>query len=414
MELLLSHSIKKIGIKWQYLLPGSLLLLALILRIGHVLSAPPLSGDIWSDMKIYVGISQDISAGIWKTTHFFQSIGYPLLISWLRQPGINLVLVLELLQAFASTFILFFMYRLVSSSFGMKTGLISLAIGSIHLPWILFTNFALPEIFFTFFLSICAWMTFLICVQQNNRFLPSFVWGLAFILAFWLKGTHALWGPLFFLGLIWSKKTAALKPIIIIGCVVSFGLMAHGYLTYAKTGKIQLSASTSGLNFIEGKCPSKRNIDSLGYTWLSPLYFQLGIDQSKTWKRPFTESGYYFRKGLQCIKHDPFVLIQSFESIPYLFYGNHMWPFNRKSYARYTRLYDLVFVLFSVIGLAAYWINFKFSKNEFIIWTLPILSLFLCVYIFKSEIRYRVPYDIWIIPLGVKGWLTMFDKRRLS
>ena len=55
-------------------------------------------------------------------------------------------------------------------------------------------------------------------------------------------------------------------------------------------------------------------------------------------------------------------------------------------------------------------------------WGLPILSLFLCVYVFKSEIRFRVPFDVFLIPVAVKGWavlLTMngiehVDSRRLS
>ena len=43
-------------------------------------------------------------------------------------------------------------------------------------------------------------------------------------------------------------------------------------------------------------------------------------------------------------------------------------------------------------------------------WLIPILAIFVCVYIFKSEMRYRVPYDIWFIPVGVKGWGSLFRR----
>lgn len=42
-------------------------------------------------------------------------------------------------------------------------------------------------------------------------------------------------------------------------------------------------SSEGGLSFVEGKCPSKRNFDSTGAAWYSPLYGQLGINAAKQW-----------------------------------------------------------------------------------------------------------------------------------
>jgi hypothetical protein len=261
---------------------------------------------------------------------------------------------------------------------------------------------------FIFLLSLSAWFAWKIAKDDEPKIKYGLLWGVSFICAFWLKGTHAFWGPLFLLALLVTKRKKAIPVIAAICLIVSTGLIAHGILTYKTIGKVQLSASTGGLNFVEGKCPDKVNVDSEGYQWQSPLYYQLHLNSMKVWRKPFTESGYFFRKGLRCIQKDPLVLLSSLESIPYLFVGNTMWPFNQLPQARFARLYELFFAIFVICGLAFYSVaalKKGISNTEFTTWVIPVLSLFLCVYIFKSEMRYRVPYDIWLIPLGVKGWL---------
>jgi hypothetical protein len=131
------------------------------------------------------------------------------------------------------------------------------------------------------------------------------------------------------------------------------------------------------------------------------------------WPVPFTESGYFTRQGLRCIQQDPMVLVASFENIPYLFIGNFSWP-SLKEINRYERLYELFFSLALVTGLLVWlrscWPLTRRNAPEFLTWAIPIAGLFLCVYIFKSEIRFRVPFDVFFIPVAVQGWrliLTM-------
>lgn len=387
--------------------PLLLLTCGLIIRIGYAVYGPALNEQVWSDMKIYAGISDKISRGIWEENHFFQSIGYPLFISLLRKIVEPVGFLLNYIQAVCSFFTLIFMYRLTLESMGRKVALGALLIGTLHLPWILYANFALPETIFTTLLASCAWLSNQIVKSEKPSIFACIAFGLLFIMAFWLKGTHVFWAPLFLFTLVAVKKKQALRPVMIIGTVMALGLAGHGFLTYKKIGKIQLSASAGGLNFVEGKCTSKKNSDSAGYSWQSPLYYQLGMHEEKKWNRPFTDSGYYMKQGLQCIQKDPFVLIQSFESIPYLFFGNVMWPFNQKPVARYTRLHELFFAIFLIVGLISFLTRERNATN-LIIWLLPVLSIFLTVYIFKSEIRYRVPFDVWFIPIAVKGWLSNF------
>jgi hypothetical protein len=35
------------------------------------------------------------------------------------------------------------------------------------------------------------------------------------------------------------------------------------------------------------------------------------------------------------------------------------------------------------------------------------LALFLCVYVFKSEIRFRVPFDVFFMPVALSGWTSI-------
>jgi hypothetical protein len=386
-----------------------LLLIALGLRLYYVLFVTNPASEVWSDMQGYLTIADDLSQGDWKEAHFFQSIGYPWLIGLLKKISLNWAWILGLLQALASWLSLVLVFELSAKAFGPRIGLLTLAVGTIHVPWILFPGFALPEAFFTLLLSISAWWSYPLLTAGRRSALAAVGWSVSFICAFWLKGTHVLWAPLLLAILLFKNKLAATKPLIIIVSILILGLFAHGLLTQTKINKMQLSASTGGLNLVEGKCPHKKNTDSTGQSWISPLYFQLDLQQEKVWPRPFTNSQYFMQQGLHCIKDQPFILIQSLEAIPFLFFGNTMWPFNQLPYASWVRLYEQIFAVFVICGLVTFLLLTLREHNllQIYLWLVPVLSLFLCVYIFKSEIRYRVPFDIWLIPLSVKGWTQL-------
>jgi hypothetical protein len=271
---------------------------------------------------------------------------------------------------------------------------------------------SLPETTFAFLLAALLCVTLRLLEGRSPGW--AALWGLVFISAFFVKASHGFFGPMFLLGVLawrrWSRETIH-RIAVPISLVVGAGLLLHGMVTYRTIGRFQMVSSEGGLNFVEGKCPSKQNIDSTGARWFSPLFAQLGMTEQKEWDAPFTDSDYFIRQGLECIAENPLVLVTSLEGIPFLFVGNALWPATRFTTAAYTRLYDGVFGLWLVIGIAIALRRLLPLRDDtyptFIAWMLPLAALCLCVYVFKSEIRFRVPFDVVLIPAAAWGWVSL-------
>lgn len=381
-------------------------------RLAYVQFVNPVARSIFSDMANYVYVADLIKNGEWRITHFFQPIGFPYVILLIKMITPDWTRLLEWIQIITGTISCWLVWKTAKDSFGEKVGLVSLTIASLHLPWISFAGLALAETLFIFFLSILAWLSLRLIRKPSMAI--SVLWTLTFFMAFLMKGTHVFYGPLFLLGLFYYQRKSAFKHIAVISVLMGSLLIGHGLFTKAKVGKFSFSASAGGLNFVEGKCPLKNNADNAGYSWLSPLYYQLGMTEQKKWDMPFTDSSYFMGQGFKCIQQNPYVLIQSLEGIPFLFVGNTLWPANQSRLKEQMRLYELLFACFSIIGIAVFIRFFKYSthrEEDMIVWLLPIISVFLCVYIFKSEIRFRIPFDVWIIPVAVKGWSELLKAR---
>lgn len=389
-----------------------ILLVGFLLRLGYVQFIGPVARSIYSDMANYVYVADLINNGEWRITHFFQPIGFPYIILLIKLITPDWTRMLEWIHIISSCLSCWLVWKTARESFGERIALISLLITSIHLPWISFTGLALAETLFILFLSLLAWLSLKLVRSLKVKY--ALLWSITFFLAFLMKGTHVFYGPLLLLGLLYFKRKDSLKVLATISILMGALLIGHGLFTKAKVGKFSFSASAGGLNFVEGKCPQKNNADNAGYSWLSPLYHQLGMTEQKKWNKPFTDSSYFMQEGLKCIKKNPYVLIQSLEGIPFLFMGNTLWPANQSRISPQIRLYELLFAVFSITGLIIFFRYFLLLPNkmeDMLVWILPILSIFVCVYIFKSEIRFRVPFDVWIIPVAVNGWSQLLKAR---
>jgi hypothetical protein len=391
----------------------ALLFLALALRIA-ALELHPIGASLFADMDNYRHIADSILAGVWAPAHFLPAIGFSLILAALKRLFANWTDALAMYHVVLSMATVWLVWRCAARAFGPRIGVLSLSLAAVHVPWIVLTTVALSETTFTFLMAVVAWASLEIVERPTLRW--STLWGLAFVASFWVKGTPAFLGPLFLLGVLmrerWSR--AVITTVAVPLCtVVGAGLILHGVLTYRTTGEFRLGSAAGGLNFIEGKCPSKRNYDNTGSTWLSPVYAQLGMTSPKMWDHPFTDSGYFMKEGLKCIGRDPLVLLQSFENIPFLFVGNYMWPATNFSVAPLVRLYELVTGPFLMAGVALFllarWPWRRETWGELVVWGAPLLALCVCVYVFKSEIRFRVPFDVWFIPMAISGWTSRLN-----
>jgi hypothetical protein len=382
----------------------------------------PVSNRLYSDMGDYSHIADDLLAGIWRPRNFFRPIGFPYLEyafkslfadQWAQAFGVY--------QSVVTTAALWFMWKAAEKTFGRRVGFAALLVGTFHIQWLAFNLFALSDNTFAFLLAVLLWVS--VKVIDRQSYLWSALWGVVFITAFWIKGTHVFVGPVFVAGvLLWKRLSwrAIARIAAPIGSMVALGLLLHGLLTYRTIGSFQITASVGGLNFVEGKCRIKRQVDSEGAVWISPLYVQLDMFDTMEWPRPFTDSRYFTEQAMRCIWNDPAVLVTSFENIPFLFINNFAWPISwplhELSVRRYIRLYELFFAIFLVPGLLVWlrsrWPLTRNGIREMLVWGAPILGLFLCVYVFKSETRYRVPFDVYFIPVAIEGWRQIRAMRR--
>ena len=384
------------------------LAVALIIRAGSEY-LHPLSDRLYSDMGNYAVIASDLLAGIWRPTHFFQPIGFSFIVLLFKRTFTDWPQALAIYQSIIATASLWFVWKSAERTFGPRVGLASLVIGAFHVQWLAFNLFALSENTFAFLLSVLLWVSLKVVDRGVVRVVGCLGAGVHHGLLGerhpCVPGTTVRSGHPALEGVGMARGDAH-RPAD--RAVVAAGILLHGVLTYRTLGTFQMSASAGGLNFVEGKCPVKDNTDARGHRWFSPLYMQLDMFEQKQWDRPFTDSAYFMREGLRCIQDDPFVLVQSLENIPFLFIGNFAWPANQLSVRPLIRLYELFFAIFLIAGLVVWmrscWPLDRNRADVLLVWAAPIAALFICVYVFKSEIRFRVPFDVYFIPMAVQGW----------
>ncbi len=390
------------NIKW-------ILFVALLIRLVVSLYIHPIRNFIFSDAANYVEVADRIIQGNLNTSHFFQPIGYSLLIALIKIIfNSNWHFVLAILQSMASTFAIYLIYRILNKEFTKNFTVISCWIMTLHIPFIIFDGYSMTE-------SLSGLMTALVVTFFYNK--KWLYLGITLAVSSWIKGLLIFCVPFLVLYFIFFNKEKILQTNIKIIIPILFSMLILGFYSQSKIGKFFTSPRNGGLNFVEGKCVQKWNQDSEGANWLSPMYYQLGYhnpSDKHIWNEPFWKSGYFFQQGLNCIIDRPVVLIQSLENIPFLWIGNFVWPINQSDNAHWIRLYDMIFAIFSFGGLIAFlFLEKNILKSNYYVWIIPTLALFSCVYIFKAEARLRVPFDYVLIVITLLGY-SMLNRARKS
>lgn len=386
------------------------LLGALGVRFFFVFIVHPPQTGLWSDMGGYFVRATEILNGIFYESQNFQPVGFTfwsLVVRWLGGWELH-----NWMQVFASWGTTLLIFIIVVENFGVIAALFALVLSSVHFPQISFAAYHLAECTYTFLLTLSLW--WLLRTLKNEKFWKFFVVGMLLMVSFYFKGNHAFFIPLFcFWYLLRNRrdfsKTFVNVTAMALGCLLF--LVPHMIWTAKVYGKPMAGPTAGALNFVEGKCPSKNNRDSTGMSWMSPLFAQTGETLKKTWDHPFTDQKYFWKAGLDCVKADPAVMFKSFRYIYYLFLGNELWPggFN-DAFSFYYQPWKLFF-MYALLPLSLLgWLllSRERSDSQSVLFML-LLSVFITVYVFKSENRFRAPFDAVLLVWSSYGlqWLYL-------
>jgi hypothetical protein len=409
----------------SYWIAAGLVALGAAIRLVFMFYLHRPEDHVYSDMASYVDGARQIVAGDRGPQHLFHPIGYPLMLAvslWLTR-GLWLAVCVQYLLAVAAPIL---MWRGSARFLRERPALIVLLVGALHFPFISMSGFFLAETGFTFFLALLFYML-------ARRPFPwtlgyGFAAGVVFMAASWMKGNNSLFGPILIAwialaalkkartiaGWSWRPAVRAAAAFTAGACLVA---AVTAFSTHALTGHARISAATGALNFVEGKCPDKINRDLSGSSWYSPLFVQLGERGEKSWPAYFWNDGYFWRAGWSCVRADPGVIVSSLRYDYYLFFDNQLWPTNSSEYADLSRWYGMLSAAFLFPGMLVGVLlvsrrPFAGSRPAFLL----LASLFVASWLLKSEMRYRIPFDVAIIPLSVMGWSwlvhTIFFSRR--
>ncbi|WP_413612714.1 glycosyltransferase family 39 protein [Bdellovibrio sp. HCB-110] len=383
---------------------------ALFLRFWFVFILSPPEMSLYSDMGGYFHRALEIDRGIFDVDQLFQPIGFTLWSLWVRKIG-----GFELLnwtQVFFSWGTVLLIFLMVRERFGKLAGFVSLLVASFHIAQAAMASLHMAEMAYTFFITLTLW--FILRTLKNEKLIGFFIIGVLMTVAFYFKGNHSFFIPVFSLWLLYQNRDqlfAGVRKVSLmaVGCLVV--VIPHLVWTGIHYAKPHIGPTAGALNFVEGKCPSKENMDSHGHRWMSPLFGITGETTFKKWPRPFTDQKYFWKEGGKCVIENPAVLVSSLRYIYYLFGGNALWPIVTTPlkvwYFPWAQFFAYVLLPFSVLGA----LTLSRRKDTFTeVSALMMLTLFFTVWFFKSENRFRVPFDAILIVWGSVGFAWAVEK----
>jgi 4-amino-4-deoxy-L-arabinose transferase-like glycosyltransferase len=391
----------------------TVIITAAIIRYLYVYEWHRPESYVFSDMKGYLSTSQAIVASKHGARYYFQPIGYPLILAAVQSLGWIQHEAIKLIHLLTGVGTVLFVWRASRWWLGAEVGRAALLLATFHLPFVMLSGFFLTETIYSFLLA--AMLYLLARLRFPWRAGHALTLGITYGVGGWFKGLNVFFAPILLLwAILWIRRRSRAEicrgaralMFFAVGSGMVFG--AHGAFSYFRDGEVLLSASAGGLNFVEGKCPSKNNRDSRGSRWHSPLFVQLGEVTAKTWPRPFYDQAFFWLAGWECVRQRPLVLLTSLRYVHYLFFDNELWPTNVTKYRAASRYYAMFYslLIFPGIVIGVLRLSRRPRSHQFLP-VLVALSLVFCVWLMKSELRFRVPFDVVFLPLSVLGWTTI-------
>jgi hypothetical protein len=404
----------------SFWIAAGLIAAATAIRAVFIFVVHPPDDFVYSDMQSYVDEAYRILAGLRDRSLLFHPLGYPLLLALsihLTQT-LSIVVLLQLLMSVATVVLT---WRASARFLREGPALVVLALAAVHVPFISLDGFFMAETAFAFLLALL----FYLLAARPFPWSPAYALaaGAVYMAAGWMKGNDSLLGPLLMAWIAvrvwrsraylvperWKPAAKAAAAFVAGACLVA---SITAFATYRVAGHPRISAATGALNFVEGKCPDKINHDMGGTFWHSPLFVQLGEGGEKHWPAYFWDDAFFWKAGWQCVRRDPRVLLTSFRYVYYLFFDNQLWPTSSIE-SETNRGYGMFFAAFIFPGMLIGLLlvarrPLGARKPAFLL----LLSLLVASWLLKSELRYRVPFDVVILPLAVLGWTYLVTALR--
>jgi hypothetical protein len=398
----------------------ALLALAAALRYRFVVDLNPPSAHLYSDMLAFVQRAQNVLDGhfVPRDTLFPPGEHLLLALSGFLFDGYDTLVVWTHLAAGVLT--CYWMWRASEPYLGRTGALTVLLASAVHFPFIGLAGFYLSETVFTAVLALLVYL----CATRQFPWQPGTAFAIGLTVAFgslW-KGTHAFFLPILAAWSIgWAlHRSAAARPqswrrvrrawfFILLG--VALVLSAQTCYFHQYYGRWLPIAAEGGAVFALGKCPGARIIEKSGAQYESPRTYYTGETGVQVWDAHFEDQGFFWRAGLRCIREHPAQLLGGRREVYYLFAGNRLWPLNVRTFGDFNWLYQRLFTIALVPGMVMGLL--LVGRRPFAPRVVPFLlvpSLLVTAVFFMGELRFRIPFDVVLLPLAVLGWTTALGR----
>ena len=369
--------------------------------------------SVFSDMGGYIANADRVYSGKVNPGSFFQPIGFSAFLAFLRKVGWGYRAIAPI-HVCVGTLTALLAGRVAAHVESERAALLTTFVVGVHFSLAYMSGYYMSETIYAFLLTFVSWV---VVVTRLRTVWSVIVIAVVLWLSNWLKGYS---GPIVILTLCYfalrareerSQRWRWLRAAVVLVAIFATQPIAHHEWTKKAIHDGQWGPTASGLNLVEGKCPWKRNEDSAGYGWWSPMYVQQKNGTYRKWTHPFTEASYFQKQGLLCIKDNPMIMVQSFRNIAELFVRNMLWPASGDDkFRKFERTYEKWFLAFLfpglIVGLFRLGSSTRARRNLFgLAVMVPIVAICGVVYLFKSEIRYRIPFDPFFCLIAASGWI---------
>ena len=292
---------------------------------------------------------------------------------------------------------------------------------SLHYMPMGFAGMFMSETYLNFGLAL-ALATF-----DPNSVKRSFWGGFALGYATWAKSQALLLAPLWAALMIWRGRRW--KPSIAVCVGVALWVIPISIVATKKSGVPSFVSANGGQTFALGQCPIRSIIfeDPIGHgrvAWGAPDLAQRASrgGPEASWREaqfdvPFSNSRYYMKVGLDCIRQYPWNAVRTFFfHVSDTFAGPPWtdvvtWPIAHDNFVAFAAWSNWI-LAYLVAPFAFYGLWHK--RRDDGIWLafgLPFASCLATAIMFHGDPRFREPYDFMFMLAGVQGWFIYRAKR---